>query len=71
MKLRWSFRAANDRAQQSESQVPSLGPFIEKYLLKSKCFFLLAYWSRIKGEGPGFEVDRRRWREKGDVEEEK
>ena len=41
MKLRWSFRAANDRAQQSESQVPSLGPFIEKYLLKSKCFF---YW---------------------------
>jgi hypothetical protein len=26
MKLRWSFRAANDRASQSESQVLSLGP---------------------------------------------
>ena len=26
MKLRWSFRAANDRAPQSESQVPSLAP---------------------------------------------
>ena len=26
MKLRWSFRAANDRGPQAESQVPSLAP---------------------------------------------
>ena len=32
MKLRWSFRAANDRGPQAESQVPSLRPYSLKCL---------------------------------------
>ncbi len=50
MKLRWSFRAANDRGPQAESRVlfeaPRLGSFFEphmKTLDKSRVFFVFIH----------------------------
>ena len=46
MKLRWSFRAANDRGLQAESQVPSLAP--DQIERSGFLFYFYFYYSADK-----------------------
>ena len=42
MKLRWSFRAVNDRGPQAESRIPGESP-ARRYLSKDRYLFIFIY----------------------------